>query len=196
MKHSDRYRRLRCLIFAAAFAVGFGTVGAFAQQPASPPSADAAEPTRAQLEAQIAVLQNYIKAHEAQWNNAASVDPKVLQAYTSEQIKEYEYLVDEMNINIRAYETQRTASNVILWVVVLVVVAGIVFSGFQLWKSVSVGVQSTTDLELSAGKVRVTSSVVGVVVLTMSLVFLYIYTQQIYHIQVVGASPPEAAAKH
>jgi hypothetical protein len=40
-------------------------------------------------------------------------------------------------------------------------------------------------LEVSASKVRITSSVVGVVVLTISLVFLYIYTHEIYQLHVL-----------
>jgi hypothetical protein len=40
--------------------------------------------------------------------------------------------------------------------------------------------------------VRITSSVVGVVVLTISLVFLYIYTKEVYHIQIVGAATTQA----
>ena len=98
-----------------------------------------------------------------------------------------------MDITIAAFQTARIASNVVLALVVLVVVAGIAFAGFQLWTSVSVaGVQPTNDLEISASKVRVTSSVVGVVVLIISLAFLYIYTKEIYGVSYVTApSPPK-----
>jgi hypothetical protein len=48
------------------------------------------------------------------------------------------------------------------------------FAGFQLWKGVSAtGVQVSSDLEFSASKVRLTSSI-GDSMLTISLVFLYI----------------------
>jgi hypothetical protein len=58
------------------------------------------------------------------------------------------------------------------------------------------GVQASSDLELSASKVRVTSSVVGVVVLTISLVFLYIYANEIHHLRIIEqtTAPADAAS--
>ena len=98
-----------------------------------------------------------------------------------------------MDANIQTLNAQWWASYAILCLVIIVVLAGVSFSGFQLWKSITVaGVQPTTDLELSASKVRVTSTVVGIIVLTISLVFLYIYTVQVYKIsplQTVEAKP-------
>jgi hypothetical protein len=73
--------------------------------------------------------------------------------------------------------------------VFIVVVSGISLAGFQLWKDVSAaGVQSNSEFELSASKVRVTSSVVGIVVFTISLVFLFIYTQQVYQVRLIDVS--------
>jgi hypothetical protein len=92
-----------------------------------------------------------------------------------------------MDINLSVIIAQRFASHVVLWLVAFVTIAGIAFAGFQLWKSVTVaGVQVSNDLEISASKVRVTSSVVGVVVLVISLVFLYLYTTEIYQIRIMG----------
>jgi hypothetical protein len=51
----------------------------------------------------------------------------------------------------------------------------------------------TTTLAAEAGKVTVTSSVVGVIVLIISLAFLYIYTREIYHIQVIDPYRPTIA---
>jgi hypothetical protein len=48
----------------------------------------------------------------------------------------------------------------------------------------------TTTLAAEIGKVTVTSSVVGVIVLVISLAFLYIYTREVYHIQVVDPFRP------
>lgn len=43
------------------------------------------------------------------------------------------------------------------------------------------------------GKVTITSSVVGVVVLVISLAFLFIYTREVYHIQVIDPYRPSIA---
>jgi TRAP-type C4-dicarboxylate transport system permease small subunit len=121
--------------------------------------------------------------------SAPPVDPDLEKAYIQSKKKEYEYVTALMDVNIRAFNAQQVASDVVLVLVCLVVVAGIGFAGFQLWKSVSIaGVQASNELELSASKVRVTSSVVGVVVLTISLAILYIYTTEIYRISIIGST--------
>ena len=152
-------------------------------QPASEP-----EPTREQLQTQISILLDQIKALQAANTNtqAASIDPDLRSAYLEAKKKEYEYVTKVMELNIEAFNAQRWSAYAILFLVVVVVISGISFSGFQLWKSITVaGVQTSNELELSASKVRVTSSVVGIVVLMISLAFLYIYTMQIYQIRIL-----------
>jgi hypothetical protein len=152
-------------------------------QPAEEP-----EPTREQLQTQISILLDQIKALQATnaTTRADSIDPELRSAYVEAKKKEYEYITKIMELNIEAFNAQRWSAYAILFLVVVVVISGISFSGFQLWKSISVaGVQTTNELELSASKVRITSSVVGIVVLTISLAFLYIYTVQIYQIRIL-----------
>ena len=48
----------------------------------------------------------------------------------------------------------------------------------------------STTIAAEVGKVTVTSSVVGVIVLVISLAFLYIYTREVYHIQVIDPYKP------
>jgi hypothetical protein len=158
---------------------------------------DTSEPTREQLLLQISILQDHIKKLEGEAiNRLSTTDPVLERAYTETRKKEYEYLTAMMDLNIGAFQAQRIASLVVLSLVVLIVLAGTTFAGFQLWKSVSAaGVQPSSDLELSASKVRVTSSVVGVVVLTISLVFLYIYAKEIYHIRVISLTSTQAETK-
>jgi hypothetical protein len=69
---------------------------------------------------------------------------------------------------------------------------------FQLWKSISTaGVQLNSEIEMSAKNVRITSSVVGIVVLVVSIAFLYIYTTQVYQMRPIAilVSPLEAPQK-
>jgi hypothetical protein len=49
------------------------------------------------------------------------------------------------------------------------------------------GVELTSNLEISASSVRITSSVVGVVVLVISLAFFYLFLQEVYTIQPSGS---------
>jgi hypothetical protein len=117
----------------------------------------------------------------------------LLKTYIQAKKKEYNYYTGLMDVNLQTFYAQQIASYVILILVFLVVVSGVLFSGFQLWKSVSIGVQPNSDFELSAAKVRVTSSVVGIVVLTISLVFLFIYTQEVYQIKLIDTQPAKDA---
>jgi hypothetical protein len=152
-----------------------------------------APPTPKQLQIQIEILQDQIKKLQTSnaelQQKATTIDPDLGEAYKQAKKKEYAYYVDLMDANLKAFYAQRIASYVILILVFIVVVSGISFAGFQLWKSISAaGVQSNSEFELSASKVRVTSSVVGIVILTISLVFLFIYAQQIYQVRVIDVS--------
>ena len=63
----------------------------------------------------------------------------------------------------------------------LVVIAGVSFTGLQLYYVVTKGgPQPTQDLEVSAQRFRLTSSFVGVTVLCLSLGFLYIFATAFY----------------
>ena len=73
------------------------------------------------------------------------------------------------------------ASNVSLWLVAFIVLAGVGFAGVQLWQAVQKGApQAETQLEIAATKFRLTSSVVGIVVLGMSYFFFYLFVKDIY----------------
>ena len=153
------------------------------------------QPTREQHQLQVSIMRDYIQKLETMLkNHPGNDDPAVINAYIDMRKKEYEYQKEVMEIYTNAFRAQSIAAYIVLVLVVLVVVAGIAFAGFQLLKSVAIaGVQPTTELEVSASKVRVTSSVVGIIVLTISLVFLYIYTTEIFHIRVIA--PQTAALK-
>ena len=91
---------------------------------------------------------------------------------------------------------QRRASSVLLILVVIVVTAGVIFSAAQLWRTLHMGQPlQNTDLEISASKIRITSSVVGVVVLALSLVFLYLFIEQVYRIELVNVTPIQRSAE-
>src|SRR5207244_8130640 len=90
--------------------------------------------------------------------------------YVQAQIAYYDHAMAMWKISELLYQWQQKASNVVMSLVCIVVLAGISFSGLQLWKAVtSGGPQDKTELEISANRVRLTSSVVGIAVLAISL---------------------------
>jgi hypothetical protein len=109
-----------------------------------------------------------------------------------------------------AYEWQQIASWFVLFLVTFVVVAGVLFAGYQLYWSLQpfpkhargaaatgaksgaggsgTGPEATaaSDFSVGAQGIRITSSTVGVVVLTISLVFLYLFIIHVYPITPVS----------
>jgi hypothetical protein len=149
-------------------------------------------PTPEQLKTQIEMLQDQIADLKAQ---AALRESDLYPKYIEAKKKEYDYQVKLMDLNLETFQTQWLQTYTVMALVVLVVVAGVCFSAFQLWKSVGVaGVQLNSELEMSAKNVRITSSVVGVVVLVISIVFLYIYTHEVYQLRFVNPYTPDLSA--
>jgi hypothetical protein len=103
----------------------------------------------------------------------------------------YQHL-DRMNqITEGKFVWQDRASEVTLWLVVFIVVAGVGLSFFQIWiafhKDGKIG---DTSIEASAQNFRVTSSVVGIIILLISTGFLYLFLQHVYEIKVVDLRAP------
>jgi hypothetical protein len=141
-------------------------------------------PTAEQLEVQITILKDRLLKLKAQ--------VALREKYVEAKKKEYDYQIKLMDLNLETFQSQWLQTYTVMTLVALVVIAGLSFSAFQLWKSVGVaGVQLNSELEMSAKNVRVTSSVVGVVVLVISIVFLYIYTHEVYQLRFVNPYTPE-----
>jgi hypothetical protein len=156
-------------------------------------------PTVEQLHTQIDILKDQIeelkKENTALQHPTTAINQDLHGAWVQLKKKEYEYYGHLMDSNVRTFHAQQIASYVVLFLVFIVVSAGVVFSGFQLWKSVATGVQTDTNLEISAANVRVTSSVVVIVVLAISLAFLFIYAHEVYHIKELATTGSDQAAQ-
>jgi len=85
-------------------------------------------------------------------------------------------------------------SGIIIFIVVLIVVfTGLVFSAWQFYITMSqlpkknTGKQeAATNIELSASGLKVTSSVLGVIIIALSLAFFYLYLAYVYPISAVS----------
>lgn len=98
----------------------------------------------------------------------------------------YDHLQRMNRVTEGKFLWQDRASEVTLWLVVFIVLAGVSLAVFQLWIAFHRGGQITeTSLELSASNFRVTSSVVGVIVLLISVAFLYLFLKEVYHVDMV-----------
>jgi len=89
------------------------------------------------------------------------------------------------------FEWQLFSSKVIFIVVILLVFAGIYFSGVQFHKSLiepisknssETNASITTQLEASFQSIKINSPVLGVIILIISLLFFYLYLVYVYPI--------------
>lgn len=85
------------------------------------------------------------------------------------------------------YEWQGFSTKVIFFSVVFLVFLGMAFSGIQFYKSYKTAdpdqkPDTATELELSLKGVKVTSSILGVIILVISLAFFYLYLVHVYPI--------------
>lgn len=102
----------------------------------------------------------------------------------------YAHLAKMNEITEGKFVWQDRASNVTLWLVAFVVVSGVGLSFFQIWiafhqpPGASAGTGDTT-IEASATSFRVTSSVVGIVILVIATGFLYLFLKEVYDIKII-----------
>jgi hypothetical protein len=79
---------------------------------------------------------------------------------------------------------QRFASNVVLFLVVILTVSGIALAAYQLTLSYRIGQKiEAQNLDVSAQKVQVTSSVVGITILVIAGVFLLLFLKDVYRVE-------------
>jgi cytochrome c-type biogenesis protein CcmH/NrfG len=150
--------------------------------------AQEAAPTTEQLRTQIGIMQDEIKSLKSELGVR---DRQLQEKYIEAKKKEYDYQIGLMQHNLDTFSSQTPQTYTVMGLVVLVVVSGLALSAYQLWKSVNVaGVQLNNELEVSAKSVRVTSSIVGIVILVISIVFLYIYVHEVYQLRFANPNAP------
>lgn len=94
---------------------------------------------------------------------------------------------------------QQTTGSLIFLLVITVVLVGLVFSAIQFYialKSVHrKGSFTDTSLKASLSGVEVSSSVLGVIILTLSIVFFYLYLTNVYPLVSLDQIPAQTAMK-
>lgn len=140
-------------------------------------------------DARIAALSQQLRAVSEQLDKLQSEQSKIELDYTRNF---YDYSKKKNDVIIELFAWQKHASEILMWVVILLVTSGIGFSGFQLFKASSLNAaEAKTSFEIAASRLKITSSVVGLVVLAISVVFFYLFLIEVYRMKVVDLSPLE-----
>ena len=115
----------------------------------------------------------------------SALDSTTAKAYLLALRGQYEYKTEGFRHRARVFRWQLYSSMVIFVVVVFLVLIGLYFSWLQFRKDLA-ATESTppdTQLALSAKGIQVQSSVLGVIILIISLMFFYLYLVYVYPIQ-------------
>ena len=86
--------------------------------------------------------------------------------------------------NQNVFEWQRFSTKIIFWMVILLVALGVFFSTVQFYKSYQIVSRSETELSISDKGFTIRTSVLGLVILGLSLIFCYLYIAFVYPITV------------
>ena len=101
----------------------------------------------------------------------------------------YDYRVDGLEHRKRVFKWQLFSARLIFAIVLGVVAIGLIFAAIQFrmdMRRVGEGKASetaNTELEVSASGLKVSSSILGVIILSLSLGFFYLYLVYVYPIE-------------
>ncbi len=104
------------------------------------------------------------------------------------QVNEEDILAD-FSVRKAAFINQQKQTTVLLWMVVAITLSGVILAGVQLIASYRLafagktGIEIASDLNIEKTRLSVKSSVTGVVILSISLAFFYIFVHEVYLIR-------------
>ena len=166
-------------------------------QPDKPVQAEHTDDVQAKLDKAISRSKQLEQIIQLLNKNIEAQNSPVQQKYLQAQIAGYEHNIALMKYVQSMLDWELFASNFSLWLVSLIVLAGVAFSGLQLWQATKLGVpQAETQLEIAANKFRLTSSVVGIVVLGMSFFFFYLFVKEIYAVKPIPGAALEVKSNN
>lgn len=106
--------------------------------------------------------------------------------------KQYKNHEDMLAYKKKVFYWQFISSVIIFFVVILIVIAGIYFAGKQFWLSVERVKERTqansetdtqTTVKISASGLEIQSSLIGLMILVISIAFFYLYLIHVYPIE-------------
>ncbi len=112
------------------------------------------------------------------------LDKETRYAYNRSMQKFYDYRSSGYEHRKRVFEWQLFSSKIIFYVVIFLVIVGLFFSGVQFYAAYKKNFKNekVTELNASATGVKISSTVLGVIILIISLLFFYLYLVYVYPI--------------
>ena len=97
--------------------------------------------------------------------------------------KYYNYRISAFEHRLNVLNWQHFSSQIILFIVIIVVFVGLYFSWIQFHKFEHDKILESTTIEASKAGMKISSPVLGVIILAISLVFFYLYLIHVYPVR-------------
>lgn len=198
---------MRNMIFILCFLMSLSTFSYAQQTEKGNGSTNSALPENSQRD----LIQEFVGSRHSE-----SVVPEkdknrhILETPGSESLlnKEYEYEISAYKHRRKIFDWQLTSSKILFWTVIIIVFIGLFFSGLQFYISLKRQnekqhpslkndhnrAEGKTTFEATLKGVKVSSSVLGVIILVISLCFFYLYLVYVYPInEIVTKTQTEAS---
>lgn len=177
-----QHRRISWLVFVAAALILAAVTAPGAALAQTPTEVDRTEALfESPLDSILAALGGD-SARAAPPLVGGQVDTALLADWRAAQLARYRYQVAGLSHRESVFRWQLFSSKVIFWAVLVLVATGIFFSGVQFFRGFNAEAMQS-ELELSTGGVKVSSPVLGVIILVLSLAFFYLYLVYVYPIK-------------
>lgn len=92
----------------------------------------------------------------------------------------YDYRTEAFDYRMSVFRWQHVSTQIIFFVVIAVVAVGLYFSWLQFHASEDKAGMGTTSIEAGKSGFKISSPVLGVIILTLSLAFFYLYLIHVY----------------
>ncbi len=117
----------------------------------------------------------------------SNYDASTYASYNRAYIAAYDYLVSSYDHRKKVFRWQLISSMIIFVIVVMLVIIGVYFSWQQFKKALAEGKSmENTELKASLTGIQVSSSVLGIIILVIALLFFYLYLVYVYPISVIS----------
>lgn len=115
----------------------------------------------------------------------------ILRFYKAEE-DYYEYENKLRMQTLAVLRWQLAASYVVLALVVIVTGLGVVLAYKEVQQAIKIGQSNESSMTLEARKIQITSAVTGVVILVLSLFFLFLFLEKVYQLDPISLGRSDA----
>jgi hypothetical protein len=150
------------------------------------------DPERQELNAYRTYVPTLIKEFNEALQAKGNSSPE-MQAYREYLVEFYRQQAELQKLRTQPFNQQRLFGNWVLSLIIILSLAGVLLAAYQLYTSVRLGQKmATTGFEASLHKVQITTSAVGIAVLTVSGLLLLVFLRLVYPISAELPSPSQS----